>query len=221
MIVISLDQGRSGDTWKGQKMKKSLIIAVVVAIAGMAQAAAVSWVATAIRDPSGGMTITSGSQLMVSLVFTADVGAMTGWQTGSSVGSYTYGSLSALAPLATFTGSELSVASGQAGVSGTTIGLDLLSQGWAEANRGADNMASFYAVIFYNAAGSVTEANATHYAVTKIYNVDLLNIASAASTINMAGVFNQTTWTVVPEPSSMALLALGAVAFGLRRRSRR
>ena len=202
-------------------MKKTLLIAVVVAISGMLHAATVGWGVSAVRDPSGAMTITGGTQLMVSLVFTADVGSAVGWQTTSSAGSYTYGSLSALAPLATFTGDKLTVASGQVNISSTGAGLDLLSQSWAESNRGADNMASFYAVVFYNAAGSVSEVNATHYAVTKIYNVDLKNISDAGATINMTGVFQQATWTAVPEPTSMALLVLGAVAFGLRRRFRK
>jgi PEP-CTERM putative exosortase interaction domain len=211
---------------KGRKMKKVMMIAAAVAVAGMMQAASVNWSANAIREPGGVGTITDGTQLMISLVFTADVGTTTGWQTGSSVGSYTYGSLSALAPLATLTGAQLTVTATdpkQAGVSAGSggPGQNLLSQSWAETNRGADNYASFYAVIFYNAAGSVTEANATHYAVTKIYNVNLMNIASTGANINMVGVFNQATWTAVPEPTAMALLALGAVAFGLRRRFRK
>jgi len=65
------------------------------------------------------------------------------------------------------------------------------------------------------------------YSVSQFYTQDLNNTGSKAYTITWAnwggtGVSGSGMWQeIIPEPTAMALLALGAAALGLRRRFRK
>ena len=69
------------------------------------------------------------------------------------------------------------------------------------------NYAYGYAVVF-NSAG-------TQFAISSVGTSAIFPAAGNAS-LNLGGNF--TIYNIVPEPTSMALLALGAAVFGLRRR---
>jgi len=70
-----------------------------------------------------------------------------------------------------------------------------------------------YAVVWNNGvAGSTLD-----FAISKV-TASVAFGPSGNASLNLGGAVNFTTYDVVPEPTSMALLALGVAAVGLRRR---
>ena len=67
-----------------------------------------------------------------------------------------------------------------------------------------------YAVVF-NASG-------TQFALSTVASTTF--VAAGNATMNLGGAANFTVYEIVPEPTSMALLALGVAALGLRRKLR-
>jgi hypothetical protein len=79
-------------------------------------------------------------------------------------------------------------------------------------NAGATGKMDYYLVVFNNT---------TLETATQMNQVKVSNTSPSLATANLALQFDQTNktgWTAVPEPTSMALLALGVAAVGLRRR---
>jgi hypothetical protein len=68
-----------------------------------------------------------------------------------------------------------------------------------------------YAVVF-NSSG-------TQFAISTVATTTFA--AAGNATMNLGGAANFTVYEIVPEPTSMALLALGVAAIGLRRRFRK
>lgn len=177
-------------------MKKMTMIVAAVLIAGISQAAYVNWNSGAIKvpNPDGtfGANVGSTSGIYNALVtFWADDGGSPG---------------------------DLVV-----GVTGTS-----------------DSSTSALSVLNGTTAGTVFTAGVTYWAQIAIWTTDgNYEMTSAAAAFVEAGTGNSTLnfltgagfvsatnklpteWTVVPEPTSMALLGLGVAALGLRRKFRK
>jgi hypothetical protein len=81
----------------------------------------------------------------------------------------------------------------------------------ATATFNPGDIAYGYAVV-YNASG-------TQFALSTVRSATFSGVGN--TTMNLGGAANFTVYNVVPEPTSMALLAMGIAAVGLRRRFRK
>jgi len=176
------------------KMKRLVAILGVAMLTAAVQAAAVSWSTGnySIKVPNG-----DGS-------FGSNAGSTTGQYLATVYFFVDNGGVAGAAALPTdgFTDNSTSALSA---LSGTTVGYDFVagSTYWAQV------------------VVTTLPASGTYYTMTS----DLVSIAipgtgSAALNFTTLGAM-PTEWTVVPEPTSMALLALGVAAVGLRRRFRK
>jgi len=207
-------------------MKKNAVIALAIMVVGMAQAVQLNWAITGVQKDESGATLSGG---LVALVMG------TPGSTASSISyswdgtnwSITGGQLISVANLnagGNFTGTTGFVVGG-GGVWGTdnlTGGVDFDGNATSVKSQGigAGNATPYYMIVFDS------DNKSGNYTVIGLAGTGSITIAGAANNGTVAygtGIVAgpSSTWTAIPEPTSMALLALGAAAFGLRRRFRK
>jgi len=204
-------------------MKKFMMMIVVAASAGLLQAAAIAW------NAGGGsglgseayiyaMTGTAADKAAVELLLAA--GDVAGFQ------SYYAGLVDVYTYAGELLGSNSNVALG-AGVTGGSIPGGLANTNFAplapQVFEGLSAQGVFY-VIFDNADPLAADL----YSVSQRFTPTVPSgsgtsapVAGSWANWGGTGVSGSTTWQDVPEPTAMALLALGAAALGLRRRFRK
>jgi len=170
-------------------MKKLMMMLVFALVAGMSQAAAISW--------------NTGK------IYTPGIGGVFGAAVGNTTGPY-------LAMVYLYTDAG--------GVNGITL---------TGGNTDNSTTAVGGSVLNSDTVGYNFLVGSTYYGKVVVTTTDgnwKMTSGLAASTIPGTGngALNFTTagampsqWTAVPEPTSMALLALGAAALGLRRKLRK
>ena len=190
-------------------MKRMMMIVAAVGITASIQAASVSWQITNVRIPTTeALTITTGNAQFT----TANSSGLT--MNLYLVDVLNGGALVDLSLSGAVTGNGIQA--GSVLWDQTTAVTMRNTYGWGGDGEGgvaAGDTVTLRLEAFY------TDSEGVEYVLS--FNIDrqLDNIANAAVTYNMA-MLGQ-TWTVVPEPTGMALFALGAAAVALRRRFRK
>ncbi len=196
-------------------MKKLMTIAAAVMMAVMAQAATLTWgvtgslYATQGTQNDGGGWASAGTLVM--LVYNGNSTPFGGIAYNSSTASWELGGSGQLVSSYTTTGTDYD----NGKFSQTLSGVNQTYLGNSFGSWEAMNTMSFSVVAISGAYYGVGSPTTTGFSTA--FGNDSLGFASINGILDAGNAL----YTVVPEPTSFALLALGAAAIGLRRRIRK
>jgi hypothetical protein len=201
--VYEIEGNTSRNTKQGiRKMKKMIMILAAISAVTMVQASSLRWNSVGAADAlkfTGGVAFTSGAgsqtaSLMAYFILAADAGTLT-----------TAGGRAEAAALAKATAAGQTAAAATGRMAGSTIVAGNTLAGVA-----------YIARVFVTVGGQEYFYNTTSWTSASG------GTSTLVEALAWTGKGGTQTWTaVVPEPTSMALLALGVAAIGLRRKLRK
>jgi PEP-CTERM putative exosortase interaction domain len=195
-------------------MKKMMICALLGAIVvGTSHAAEVTWGAVGFREFGSTTTLINfasngGTALYFQLVFTTDA--------VGSAGAYTYASGFGVNDQVV---DSVYYANNGGGILNKVAG----NAAWAKAlDTDGNSLVNFYLVALFDPTGN-GQTTPEYWYVSNIVQANIVNINSLNTALSNfsgnTGTGTATGWIAVPEPTSMALLAMGVAIVGLRRQS--
>ncbi len=189
-------------------MKKKMMMSVFAALfaVGGAQAATILWTTGNI----GTIAVNSGSN------FTAD------W-TGQIISFYTVASDFDLAGFKTdlAAGNDVSGYAMTISASGPMVGATKYATTITSADIYTASTTYYGFALAQNANANMSAAGTVDYLISTALWTGTVAANGAQLPAGLGGAVNFTTLDAVPEPTSMALLALGVAAIGLRRKFRK
>jgi hypothetical protein len=216
-VVFNFAQQKTRSKTMKKMIKYAMMLTVGMVMAGSVQAAAINWSAplNAMRDSTG--AVLNGAVVLLMQVANGGAAPVFGWDGNLTISGGNYLGQTVLngtgfinpATAISITGDwnvgTINVVGGAAYGEPATV---------ATAGFGALNGLDYYMIVFDGNAIS----GASTYATSVLLNRSASTISGNLGLIFTAATGASSTWTPVPEPTSFALVGLGAVVLALRRR---